>query len=44
MWAKRDLKRLAHELDFEETKIYKWCWERSNQEKGNSEKAVNRRK
>ena len=41
MWAKRDLKRLAHELGFEESKIYKWCWERSKQEKADSVVAAN---
>lgn len=28
IWNKRDIKRIAKKLDFDESKVYKWCWER----------------
>ena len=27
IWTKKDHKRIAKKLDFEEAKVYKWCWE-----------------
>ena len=33
IWSKMDLKRLSRELNLEEAKIYKWCWERSRQDR-----------
>ena len=28
IWNKREIKRIAQKLDFDESKVYKWCWER----------------
>jgi hypothetical protein len=28
IWNKRDIKRIAKKLEFDESKVYKWCWER----------------
>jgi hypothetical protein len=32
IFNKRDLKRIAKKLDFEEAKVYKWCWERKKKD------------
>ena len=32
VFNKRELKRIAKELNFEASKVYKWCWERNKRD------------
>ena len=32
IWDKKAMIKIAQKLDFEESKVYKWCWERKKKD------------
>lgn len=38
IWGKKAMKTIAQKLDFEESKVYKWCWERKKKDEDEENK------